>query len=795
MIRRPLLVALTVGLIIFTGTRQLAASAVQSTNAPNTGSPVSSQRGVLNTYCVTCHNEKLKTAGLMLDKLDIDRVGEGAATWEKVLGKLRSGDMPPAGRPRPDQSTYDSLATYLETKLDSSATATPNPGRPAIHRLNRAEYVNAIRDLLAIDTDAIDITSLLPPDDAGYGFDNIGDVLSVSPALLERYLSAARKIVRIAMGIPDDRPAPKTYEVSRFLVQDERVSEALPFGSRGGVAVRHFFPVDAEYVIKIRLKTEYTGTRVLGLREQHQLDLRLDGNRIKLFTVGGEAKRKEVEGNEPATLDVRLPVKAGTRLIGVTFLKKTWAPENILEPRLVNMETDDEPGVGAVTIEGPLNMTGPGDTASRHKIFVCEAKGDSIQQDSCAKQILSTLAHHAYRRPINEADTAVLLKPYQAFRGKGFDTGIRMGLERILASPEFLFRIEHDPANMTPGSAYRISDLELASRLSFFLWSSIPDDELLGLATEGKLKDPAVLEHQVRRMLVDSRSKALVSNFAGQWLYLRNVRSASPDLGEYPEFDENLRDAFQQETGLFFESMLREDRSVLALLDADYTFLNERLARHYGIPNVYGNQFRRVTLTDENRRGLLGQGSILMVTSYSARTSPTIRGKWLLTNILGTPPPPPPANVPSLKDRSDDGRILSVREQMEQHRANAACAVCHARMDPLGFALENFDAVGKWRNTSGLGNTPIDASGVLPDGTKFQGPAGLRKVLLSHPEQFVDTVTEKLLTYALGRGLEYYDMPAVRRIVREAKPNDYRWSSVILGIVQSTPFQMRRSNS
>ena len=766
----------------------------QSTN-PAGSVPVSPERATLNKYCVTCHNEKLKTAGLMLDRLDLQNVPAGAEDWEKVVRKLRTGDMPPAGRPRPDKATYDGLATFLESQLDRAAVVSPNPGRPAIHRLNRAEYVNAIRDLLSVDTDAIDIASLLPPDDAGYGFDNIGDVLSVSPALLERYLSAGRKLIRLAMGISEGKPDLKTYDVSRFLIQDERVSEALPFGSRGGIAVHHFFPVDAEYDLKIQLKTEYTGTRVLGLREQHQLDLRLDGARVKLFTIGGDIKIKEGENGKPATLDVRLPIKAGTRLIGVAFLKRTWAPENILEPRLTNMETDDEPGIGAVIVGGPYNVSGPGDTPSRRKIFVCEPKGEEARQDLCAREILSTLARHAYRRPITDADVPLLLKPYQAFRSKGFDTGIRMAMERILSSPEFLFRIERDPVNLASVSAYRISDLELASRLSFFLWSSIPDDELLNLAAAGKLKDPAVLEAQVRRMLADSRSKALVSNFAGQWLYLRNVRSALPDLGEYPDFDENLRNAFQQETELFFESMLHEDRSVLALLDADYTFLNERLARHYGIPNVYGNQFRRVTLTDENRRGLLGQGSILMVTSYAARTSPTIRGKWLLTNLLGTPPPPPPPNVPSLKDRGDDGKILSVREQMEQHRANPACAVCHARMDPLGFALENFDAVGKWRTTSGVSNTPIDASGVLPDGTKFQGPAGLRKVLLSHPEQFVDTVTEKLLTYALGRGLEYFDMPVVRKIVRDASAADYRWSSLILGVIKSTPFQMRRSIS
>ena len=791
--RRAFWVAVTVITALMTGGLSTAGALKPGTTQVSSTAP-GSQRAVLDKYCVTCHNEKAKIAGLMLDKVDLSNIADGAPVFEKVVRKLRTGDMPPAGRPRPDQATYNSLATYLESALDGGAAAAPNPGRPAIHRLNRAEYVNAVRDLLAIDTDAVDVTSLLPPDDAGYGFDNIGDVLSVSPALLERYLSAARKVVRIAMGIPDERPAPANYEVSRFLVQDERVSEALPFGSRGGVAVRHFFPIDGDYVIKVHLKTEYTGTRVLGLREPHQLDLRLDGARIRLFDVGG-GKRNEAADSEPAILDVRLAVKAGTRAIGATFIKKTWAPENILEPRLVNMETDDEPGVGAITIEGPYNATGPGDTASRHRIFVCQPNGDATQQDACARQILSTLAHHAYRRPIADSDVSVLMKPYTAFRNRGFDTGIRMAMERILVSPEFLFRIEHDPSNLAAGAPYRISDVELASRLSFFLWSSIPDDELLDLAAADKLKDASVLEQQVRRMLADTRSRALVTNFAGQWLYLRNVRSASPDLGEYPEFDENLRYAFQQETELFFQSMLHEDRSVLDLLNADYTFLNERLARHYGIPDVYGNQFRRVTLKDENRRGLLGQGSILMVTSYSARTSPTIRGKWLLTNLLGTPPPPPPPNVPSLKDRGDDGKILSVRQQMEQHRANPACAVCHARMDPLGFALENFDAVGKWRTTSGAGNAPIDASGVLPDGTKFEGPAGLRKVLLSHPDQFVDTVTEKLLTYALGRGLEYYDMPAVRKIVRDSASKDYRWSSLILEVVKSTPFQMRRINS
>jgi hypothetical protein len=812
--------------LVLAGAGYLQAASPQSSTPVE--SPASPHRAVLNRYCVTCHNEKLKTAGLILEKIDLENVPAAAPIWEKVVRKLRTGAMPPAGMPRPDKATYDSFATYLEAALDRSAAAKPNPGRPAIHRLNRAEYANAIRDLLGIDSDAMDIPSNLPPDDSGYGFDNIGDVLSVSPMLLERYLSAARKITRLAMGDAAIRPDLESYDVNRFLVQDDRASEALPFGSRGGIAIRHFFPLDGEYIIRIHLKTNYNGSMILGLAEPHQLDVRLDGARIQSFTVGGEHKnlseikpasvdrqgyavpaaainlqepnkKPAVEPPADAGLEVRIPVKAGTRLVGVAFLKKTWAPEDILRPRLANMETEDEPGVGSVTIGGPYGVKGPGETPSRRKIFVCSPQASlkaGDLEETCAGRILSTLARRAYRRPITDGDIPILLGPYKAVSSKlGFETGIRMAIERILVSPEFLFRIEHDPANVPPNSVYHISDLELASRLSFFLWSSIPDDELLDLAAEGKLKDPAILEQQVRRMLGDPRSKALVQNFAGQWLYLRNVRSASPDLGEYPDFDENLRAALQEETELFLESMLGEDRSVLDLLRADYTFLNERLARHYGIPNVYGTQFRRVTLSDENRRGLLGQGSILMVTSYAARTSPTIRGKWLLTNILGTPPPPPPPNVPSLKDRGDDGKILSVRQQMEKHRASPVCASCHSRMDPLGFALDNFDAIGKWRTTSGAGNTPIDSSGSLPDGTKFQGPAGLRKILLSQPEQFVNTVTEKLLTYALGRGVEYYDAPAIRAIMREAAPGDYRWSSLILGIVKSTPFQMSRTRS
>ena len=774
-----------------------AASQEPSSPAPAVASP---HRALLNRYCVTCHNEKLRTAELTLDKMDVENVSAGAAVWEKVVRKLRTAAMPPAGAPRPDQAAYDSFATYLETELDRAATAKPNPGRPPIHRLNRAEYSNAVRDLIAID---INGESLLPADDSGYGFDNIADVLSVSPLLLERYMSAARKTSRLAVGSPIHRPLIETYDVARFLKQDDRMNEALPFGSRGGVAIRHFFPLDGEYVIQVRLQRDPGGFTILGLANPHQIEIRLDDERIRQFTVGGKqedqnksesqlgTEEDEYKLTADAGLEVRIPVKAGTRLVGVTFFKETSELEDMIQPRLEN-RAQDIPAVGSVIILGPYDPQGPGDTPSRRKIFVCRPAG-SQDEEPCARKILAALARRAYRRPATERDVQALFNLYKTGTEEGgFEAGIERALQGVLVSPEFLFRIERDPPDAVPGDAYRISDLELASRLSFFLWSSMPDDSLLDLAVRGQLRNPDVLKQQVRRMLGDPRSKALVSNFAGQWLYLRNMRLVLPDATVFPEFDDNLREAFQQETELLFESMLVEDRSVPELLNADYTFLNERLARHYGIPNVYGSHFRRVKLNDENRRGLLGQGSILTVTSYANRTSPVLRGKWLLTNILGTPPPPPPPNVPSLKE-DGDVQGLTMRQRMEQHRVNPVCASCHARMDPLGFALENFDAVGKWRTTIGEAGVPIDASGVLPDGTTFQGPAELRKLLLSKREQFVSTVSERLLTYALGRGVEYYDQPALRKIMREAALSDYRWSSLIFGIVNSTPFQMRRT--
>jgi hypothetical protein len=812
----------------------LPAAAQDASNAASQAATEFSS--VLNRYCVTCHNDRLKTANLILGQLDIEDPPASAPAWEKVIRKLRSGQMPPVGLPRPEPAFYSGFATYLETQLDRASAAHPNPGRPAVHRLNRAEYTNTVRDLLGVEFDS---AALLPADDASRGFDNNADILSVSPLLLERYMAAARKISDLAVGDPEIRPFAASYDVSRRLVQDDRMSEDTPFGSRGGIAVRHTFPLDGEYVIKVRLQRN-NDNYIKGLGEPNQLDVRLDGARLQLFTVGGEHKgrsaplysfiNKDYKGDPEqeiyeftadAGLEVRFQAQAGSRLVSVAFLNQAFEPEGERMPRQLYDEVlsykGGDPAVDGVTITGPYNAKGLGNTLSRQKIFVCkpDAAGQGAltsngrdggrggqnrnSEDACATKILSTLARRAYRRPVTPAEVETLRKYYQVGYNRqigsssgGFEAGITTAIRGLLVSPEFLFRIERDPSSVTPGTPYAVSDLALASRLSFFLWSSIPDEPLLDLAERGRLRDPAVLEQQVKRMLADSRSKALVENFVGQWLGLRKLDSISPDPRVFPDFDDNLREALEQQTMLFAESIAREDRSVLDFLRADYTFLNERLARHYGIPNVYGNSFRRVTLQEEARKGLLGQGSVLTVTSYSNRTSPTLRGKWVLENILGAPPPPPPPDVPFLKeDTGTGGKRLTMRERMSQHRTNPACAVCHARMDPLGFALDNFDAVGRWRDIEG--STPVDPSGVLPDGTKFTGPAELRKILMVQDREFTRTVTEKLLQYAIGRGVEYSDEPAVRQIVREAAPSDYRWSSLVLSIVKSSPFQMRRS--
>jgi hypothetical protein len=750
-------------------------------------------RALLDKYCVTCHNQRLKTGGLALDQIDLAHVSQGAEVWEKVIRKLRSGAMPPVGLPRPDQASQTAFVSWLETEVDRAAIANPNPGRALLHRLNRAEYGNAIHDLLALD---IDPAALLPPDDSVQGFDNIADVLGTSPVLLERYISAAAKVSATAVGDPDIDPVVQTYRVRPDVSQNEHV-EGLPLGTIGGTVVRHNFPLDGEYVFKARLWRN-TVDFIRGVEHPQRLEILLDGQRIRLATFGGKADIEALNKNQTAfgaeiaeRLQVRVPVKAGPHTVGFDFLQKSSAEsDELMKPYLrITLDPVDilgYPQVESVSISGPYKATGPGDTPSRRQIFVCRP-ATAADELPCAKTILSTLARRAYRQPVSDTELETLLGFYQKGRNKkNFDAGIEMALRRVVASPDFIFRFEHDPPAANPNTVYRISDIELASRLSFFLWSSIPDDELLTVATQGKLKDPAILEKQVRRMLSDRRSEALVTNFAGQWLYLRNLQNIKPDQDVFPDFDDNLRQSFAKETELFFDSIIREDRNILDLMTANYTFVNERLARHYDLPNIYGSQFRRVTLPDESRRGLLGQGSILTVTSYANRTSPVIRGKWILTNILGTPPNPPPPNVPALKEPAEGGKVRSMRERMEEHRADAACAGCHKIMDPLGFALENFDAVGHYRAADEDGD-PIDASSTLADGAKVDGVASLRRSLLAHPEIFVGTVTEKLLTYALGRGVDYYDMPAIRQIAR----GDTRFSSIILGIVKSTPFQLK----
>ena len=772
------------------------------------------ERALLDRYCVTCHNERLQTAGLELDTADVANVSADPALWERVVRKLRAGAMPPAPRPRPDEATYARFIARLETQLDAVASADPNPGRTeAFHRLNRAEYRSVVRDLLALD---VDVAELLPADDGSYGFDNIAGVLGVSPTLLDRYLSAAKKVSRLAVGSPDLPPTALTFRRSADDAQDARLA-GLPFGTRGGMAIPYNFPVDAEYRIRVRLSRD-TADNLAPFTDRHELDVSLDGEHLQTFTVG-EPAPEGAPRNSPEYLEwrtrqrrvdenwvLRVPVPAGPRTLRVAFRQKTAAyPETLRQPYLrpytntTGGDTRYQPYLESVVVTGPYEASGAPpavETPSRARIFTCRPEtGDAAGARECASDILSTLARRAYRRPVTGRDLDVLLAFYDdGLRDGGFEGGIELALRRLLAGPEFLFRVVRDPAAAAPGTNYRLTDLELASRLSFFLWSSIPDDELLDVAVSGRLHEPVVLEGQVRRMLADERASALVENFAGQWLYLRNVPALTPDENRFPDFGEALRRSMRRETELFVESVLREDRSVLDLLTADYTFVNERLARHYDIPNVYGSHFRRVALPDATRRGLLGHGSILAATAYPTRTSPVLRGKWVLENLLGTPPPLPPPDVPSLEETTGEGRPLSMREAMEQHRGNPVCSSCHRLMDPPGFALEQFDAVGKYR-THNEANAPIDASGILPDGTVFEGAAGLRDALLQRPDLFVTTLTEKLLTYALGRGVEHYDSPAIRAIVRDAERDDSRFSSIILGIVESVPFQMRRSAS
>jgi len=785
-----------VTLLAAAGCMQESLAQQAATNAGNSPAP---QRALLDKYCVVCHSDKLKTGGLTLQSLDLNDVPANAEIWEKAIRKLETESMPPAGMPRPDRAAVDSLVTYLESALDRASAAKPNPGRATLHRLNRTEYASAIRDVLGLDIDP----AILPADDESYGFDNIADVLKTSPSLLERYLAASWKLSRLAVGDPNIIAETSTYRTKPDISQDKRM-DGLPLGTRGGMLVRHNFPLDGEYNIKVRL-WRVTADIIRGLEEPHQVEVSIDGRRVGLVTVGGDADRDlsyENSGKSAEEIDQRLtmhvPVQAGPHDVIATFLTESEAQDDYILQPFVRENIDvlgyrGLPQVDRLTIEGPFKATGSGDTPSRHKIFVCRPEKGADEMP-CARRIIATLSRRAYRRPVNDNDLESLLGFFQRGRNEGgtFDSGIEAAIQLILADPDFIFRFEPDPANLATGAVYPLSDVELASRLSFFLWSTVPDEELISLASQGKLKDPTVLQNQVRRMLADPKSKALVDNFAGQWLYLRNLKNINPDFETFPDFDDNLRQAMKKETDLFFTSIIREDRSVMDLLNADYTFINERLARHYGIPNIYGTDFRRVTLTDENRRGLLGQASILTVTSLPTRTSPVQRGKWILTNILGIPPTPPPPNVPALKEHSDAGMPTSLRERMEAHRANPTCAGCHKIMDPIGFSLENFDAVGQWR-TSDEG-ARIDPAGTLYNGAKVDGPSSLRKMLNSHPEVFTGVLTEKMLTYALGRGVQYYDMPAIREVLRNAASTNYRFSSIVLGIVKSVPFQMKEKN-
>ncbi|HKE84405.1 MAG TPA: DUF1592 domain-containing protein [Vicinamibacterales bacterium] len=777
----------TYAVVLTTGSAVVQASSAQTAAS----SPVI-DRAAIDRYCVTCHNQRTKASGLALDTVDPSRPDAAPDVWERVVRKLRTRTMPPQGMPRPDEATYSTLVTSLESGLDRAAALHPNPGRPQIRRLNRSEYANAVRDLLNLD---LDVSALLPPDDAAYGFDNIADMLGTSPALLERYLVAADRVSALAVGAPVS-PGSDTYRVRQDRSQDQHI-EGLPLGTVGGLVAEHVFPVDAEYKFSLALfRTNLSAIR--GLEHPHQIEITIDGARVFITTIGGETEKENAGGTitdrsdaVDAKLQVRVPVTAGAHAIGATFVRKIGESTQRLRPFLRSSagtyDSTGRPHIESLTIAGPFNPTGPGDTPSRQRIFVCRPATRS-QEHACASKIVSTLARRAFRRPVTKTDIDRLMTFFQAGRQHGtFDGGVQLAMRRMLASPSFVFRVE-DSGGAKPGTIQRISDLDLASRLSFFLWSSIPDDQLLDLATRKQLSDPVVLEREVRRMIADPRADALVSNFAGQWLHLRNLKTITPNHDEFPDFDDTLREAFQRESELFFNAVMREDHSVLDLLMADYTFVNERLAKHYGIPYVYGSHFRRVTLTDEARRGLLGKGALLMVTSHADRTSPTVRGKWILENILGTPPPPPLPNVPPLES-SNEAAPRTLRERMERHRASTTCAGCHKMMDPLGFAMENFDAVGTWRTRdAGL---PLDASGQLADGTSVNGVVALRHVLLARSDVFVQTLTEKLMTYALGRGLQSYDMPVVREVVRKSAHHDYRFSAIILGIVSSPPFQMR----
>ena len=824
-------------------------SARQAPAAPEPAATSAAPRAVFDKYCVTCHNEKLRTAGLALDTLDLSNPGANPDVWEKVIAKLQQGSMPPPGRPRPEAATYHAVARALENGVDRAWEANPNPGRiGAVQRLNRAEYNNAIRDLFALD---LDVKPLLPGDETADGsFDNFADSLSISTAHLERYMSVARQVTRLAVGLPPTSPKLDRFEIPLHVIQDDRQSEDLPFGSRGGIAVHYTFPVDGEYSIKVRLQRQYQDY-LKGMGWPQQLDVRLDGKLLKRFTVGGAGKGRPAAASyagdgEPgfagdpewerymqldgdAGLEIRVPVEAGPRVVGVSFVRETWEPEGLPQPlQRARVIADDNvymeyANVGSVLIGGPYKTpasaassgvsrtTVATDTPSRRAIFICEPK--VATERACATKILSKMTRLAFRRPVTDKDVQPLLKFFEAGRqdGGSFDAGIQYALERMLVDPDFLLRVYRDRAKQpTVGSrqstvgggqpavqtSYPLSDVELASRLSFFLWSSIPDERLLSLAERGLLSNPAILDKEVRRMLADPRAvDALVNNFAAQWLNLRRVNEVVVDPTKYPNYDLSLMQGFQKETELFVGSNIREDRPVAELLNADYTFVNEKLARHYGIAGVYGSRFRRVTLPNHDQRGgLLAEGALLATTSYPDRTSPVLRGKWLLNNIFGLPIPPPPPGVDTNLENKPGQQNLSIRERLAEHRKIPSCSSCHSVIDPLGFALENFDVIGGWRTVDESGR-PVDASGMTTSGVKLDGLAGLRALLLANPEQFPRMLTEKLMAYGLGRRLEYYDRPAVRKIARDGAASHYSWSSLIVGIVKSPAFLMRAATT
>lgn len=803
---------------IFTGGILLAGSTGAQAQSPIGDVQNSiSQRALLDRYCVSCHNETLKTANLMLDQANVADVSEAPALWEKVVTKLTLRAMPPVGMPlRPTEGEYDAFLDYITTALDQHAKANLEPGRPALHRLNRTEYANAIRDLLAMEIDA---AALLPPDNVAEGFDNNAEVLMVSPVLMERYMFAAGRISRLAVGPDAMEPVGDVYTISPDFMQTQRMSEDLPFGSRGGIAVKHNFPMDGEYTLRVKLQRGRNNT-IRGLREEHTLDARLDHERIGTFKVGGEVHGRPVplfaltaeimyQGDADQqgymfTADrdllLRFPAKAGTRLVGVSILDKGIKTEGIKIPDFVLYDLKDYtggyPGVESVTITGPYQASGPGKTAAQEKIFVCRsaAKATAANKEACARTILSNLARQAYRRPVTPAEMKILLDLYQDGQNQEgeFERGIELALQSILAGPDFLFRIEGTPPDSVAGEVHPISDLELASRLSFFLWSTLPDETLLRVAEQGHLRDPKVLKREVERMLADPRFDEFITNFGGQWLAMRDADIPEPDIVDFPEFDDELRSAFKEEVRLWFGSMVRENRSVKEVLTSDYTYVNERLARHYSIPNVDGIRFRRVPVNQPERNGLFGKGAILMATAYNNRTSPVLRGKWVLENLLNMPPPPPPDNVPALEVENEEGKAMTLKAAMEKHRANPECATCHKLMDPIGFALEQFDVIGTFRTRYTEADAEVDASGILFDGSTFGNTKEFKEVFLKHADRIVHTVTEKLLAYALGRKIEYYDQPVVRNIVKQAAAEDYTWSSLIQGVIESMPFQYRR---